>query len=354
MIKRIVLRNLFFYWKKNTLITILITFLFFLAFTSFLFINKIKKFADAPLNSLKTEIILQWDKNNKNANQIKTTGVIEPFSLESLYKDDVLKRLSNIKGIKETSSSLVLWQFDIKNNRTIIGLNVNDPLIGLRKIEHWLMPKSNFFSNDNALEVILERHFSRLFGYKLNTSYKINNQDYKIVGIVDFKEESNLSNAQIFMPYKTALSLLNQKKTIINQIYISLSNASLLSKVQKEIRNIFSNISIITKDRLLKNLSSFNRLIYKFGDYFSFGISFLALILIFWILKMNQIDLGKQTRILQTIGWPKQKTRQWMFFESSLIIVFSLFTSLIFLLIFYFSVLPYIGIEALLNQNFRL
>jgi len=354
MIKRIILKNLFFYWQKTALTLSLVSFLFFLALASFLFTHKIEKLADQPLNSLQTEIILQKDKVNKNADEIKTNGVIEPFNLESFSKDDAIKKISTIKEIKNISSALILWQFDIQNNKTIVGLNIDDPLIGLRKIEKWLMPKSKFFSDNKTKEVILERHFAKLFGYKLNGFYQINNQNYKIIGIVDFKEQSNLSNAQVFMPYNTALDLLGTKKQIINQAYISLDNASLPPKVQKEIENLSPNFSVITKDRLLKNLSSFNGLIYQFGNYFSLGISFLSFLLIFWILKMNRMEFGEQTKILQIVGWPKQKIRQWILFESGFIIALSLILSLLLLSAFYGSVLPHIKIGPLLNQNFNL
>jgi cell division protein FtsX len=354
MIKKIITKNLLFYWQKTTLTVVLISFLVFLTLASLLFTNQIKKTADKPLASLQTEIILQKDNVSKNANEIKTKGVIEPFNLSSFSKETILKKLSDIKEIKDFSSAFILWQFDIKNNRTIIGLDVDDPLVGLRKIEKWLMPKSKFFSSNKADEVILERHFAKLFGYKLNSVYPIDNKNYTIVGIVDFKEESNLSNAQVFMPYDTALSLLGTKKKIINQVYISLDNASLLSKTQKDIEILLPDFSIITKDRLLKNLSSFNKLIYQFGNYFSLGIGFLSVILIFWILKMNRLEFGGQTKILKIIGWPKQKISQWILFESGIIIIFSLLLSSLFLIVFYLAILSNINIGALMSQNFKL
>jgi len=354
MIKKIIFKNLFFYWQKTVLVLVLVSFLLFLGLSSFLFTTKIKELADAPLQSLQTEIILQQDNVNKSANEIKTQGAIEPFNLKAFSKKVTIKKLASISEIKEISSVLMLWQFDIKNNRVIVGLDTEDPAVGLRKIEKLLMPKSKFFSGNQSEEVILERHFAKLFGYKLNGQYKINDKNYKIVGIVDFKEQSNLANAQIFMPYNTTLSLLKKEEPIINQVYISLANASLLPVAQEKIENIFPNFSIITKDRLLKNLSSFNRLIYQFGNYFSLGIGILTLLLIFWILKMNRMEFSEQTKILQMVGWPKQKIRQWIFFEAGSIVAFSLLISLFLVFIFYLGVLPHIKISVLLSQNFKL
>jgi len=354
MIEKIIFKTLIFYWQKTALAGALISFLLFIAFASWLFTNRIQKLADQPLNSLETEIILQQDKVNKNASEIKTSGVIEPFNLQSFSKKEVENKLSHIREVNNFSTSLVLWQFDIQNNKTIVGLDVNEPRIGLRKIETWLMPNSKFFSDNNSKEIILERHFAKLFGYKLDESYSIVDKYYTIVGIVDFNEQSNLSNAQIFMPYGTALKLLGTKKAIINQVYISLANASLLPKVQKEIGGVNPEFSLVTKDRLLKNLSSFNKLIYQFGNYFAVGIGILSFLLIFWILKINRLEFRRETKILKTIGWPKQKIRRWVFIESGYIIIVSLFSSLLFLAIFYWGVIPKIIIGGLLNQNFKL
>jgi len=350
----IIFKNLRFYWQKIALTVALVSFLIFLVLASILFTQKIKALADAPLNSLQTEIILQQDKLNKSADTIKTTGAIEPFNLASFSKNETKDKLQTQKEIKEISTALILWQFDIQNNRTLVGLDINEPQVGLRKIQQWLMPESEFFTSNTANEVILERHFAKLFGYKLHSDYKINKQDYKIVGIVDFKEESNLSNAQAFMPYESALQLIDKSSPVVNQVYISLANASLLSKVQENIESNFPNFSVLTKDRLLKNLSSFNRIMYQFGTYFAFAISVLVLFLVFWILKMNRMEFRNQTDILKMIGWPKADIRKWVALESLSVIVLALVLALILLLAFALWILPEIKTGILLNQNFTL
>jgi hypothetical protein len=351
---KIIFKNLLFYRRKTALTAALLSFLFFLDFASFLFTDRIKKAADAPLGSLQTEIILQQDQVDKKAAEIKTQGIIEPFNLAAFSKKDALKKLSRFKEIKAISTALVLWQFDIQNNRTIVGLDVGEPVVGLRHIEKLLTPQSQFLSGNSADEVILERHFAKLFGYKLNGNYRIGNKNYQIVGIVDFKEESNLANAEIFMPYDKALALLGKDEPIVNQAYLSLADASLLPRVQKEIENDFPQFSLITKDRLLKNLSSFNKLVYQFGNHFVFGVCTLSLFLMFWILKMSRLEFGQQTEVLKTVGWPKQKVRAWILMESGSLLAVSLILSLIFGVIFYKSVLPHIKVGALLNQNFKL
>jgi len=354
MLKKIIFRNLIFYWKKAVLIISLMALLFFMTLASILFTNRIQQLADRPLEAIGTEIILQKDSASKNPADIRTQGVIFPFNLQNFSKESIETDLRAIPETKDFSTALMLWQFDLKNNKTIVGLNTGDPKIGLRKIEDWLMPGSRFFSKDSAQEIILERHFAKLFGFKRGEKYSINGQDYDIIGIVDFTEESNLSNAQIFMPYKTALSLVSSKDQIINQVYVSLENASLLSEAQKSISERLPNLTIITKDRLLKNISAFNRLIYRFGNYFVGGMILIVAVLSFFIFKMFSLEFQSQTAILKTIGWPKQEIRHWKLIEIIFIAGSAFVISLLFLGIFNFTILPNIHFDSLLNQNFTL
>lgn len=354
MIGTVIFKNLRFYWQKTTLTIGLFTLLFFIALASIAFTLHVQKLADQPLNSLQTEIVLQKDQSNQNPADIKTQGVILPFNLQSFDRNMVENVLKSLPETKSYSTALLLWQFDLQNNKTIVGVNLNDPKIGLRKIEDWLMPGGKFFSDNSAQETILERHFATLLGYKTGGFYQINSQSYKIVGIVDFQEESNLVNAQIFLPYETALKLTPDKATIANQVYVSLTNASLLPSVQKKISSLLPDFSVITKDRLLKNVSAFNRLVYQFGQYFVLLIVALVILLSFFIYKMHRLEFKSQAEILRTIGWPKQDILRWKLIEAGSMLIIALAVSLIFLLIFNFTILSNVRADGLLNQNFKL
>jgi len=354
MIGPIIFKNVRFYWQKAVLTISLLALLLFISLASIAFTLHVQKLADQPLNSLQTEIVLQKDQSNQNPADIKTQGVIFPFNLQSFDKQRVERVLKSLPEMKRFSTALILWQFDLQNNKTIVGINVNDPNVGLRKIEDWLMKGGKFFSDNSALETILERHFATLFGYKLGGYYKINNQNYKIVGIVDFQEESNLVNAQIFLPYETALKLVNEKTSVINQVYVSLGNASLLPVVQKKISSLFPDFSVITKDRLLKNVSAFNRLIYQFGQYFVFIIVALVILLSAFIFKMHRLEFRNQTEILRIIGWPKRDILRWKLVEAGSMLVVALVISLVLLALFNVTILNNMRADGLLNQNFTL
>lgn len=354
MLRGIVRKNLLFYWQKVTLTVLLIGFLLFLSFASWIFTQRIQELADLPLDSLSTEIVLQQDTSAKDASSVKTTGVIQPFAMQSFQKKDTKDKLSSISNVEEVSTALILWQFDLQNNKIIVGLDVDDPKIGLRKVEDQLTPQSAFFNNNGSDEVILERHFARLFGYQLGGTYPIEGAAFTVIGIVDFEEQTNLANAQIFMPYDTALRLIESESSVINQVFLSLNEASQLSNVQEQVEDQFPEFSIITKDKLLKNLSSFNQLIYNFGQYFIFGISVLSGVLIFWILKINRLEFKAQNEVLTAIGWPQKSLMNWRITENVYILSAALVVSIILITILNWAILPHIEIGTPLNQDFQL
>ena len=354
MLKTIIFKNLLYYRAKTALTVGLLVLLFFIALSAAALTARIRALSDRPLESLQTEIILEKDQAGQDPAAIRTQGVIEPFNLAAFDPDSVRTVLKDLPQIADISTALVLWQFDLENSKTMVALDVNDPPVGLRKIEDWLMPGGGFFSANSAPEVILERHFATLFGYKPGGAYRIAGRDFRITGLVDFREESNLVNAQIFLPRETALALLPESAPIANQVYVSLGSAAGLRAVEERIGELLPDFSIITKDRLLKNVSAFNRLVYRFGNYFVLTISALVIVLSLFILKIHRLDFTGQTNILKTIGWPSGAILRWRMVEAVSLLALALAVSLVLLAAFDLAVLHNIRISGLLDQNFKL
>jgi cell division protein FtsX len=351
---RIILRNQLFHIKK-VLLTILLTgLMFFVPVASVVLTNHIKGLAERPLQSLHTELILQNDRSGKNANEIRTTGVILPFNLQPFPLPDAREKLNTLREVKQYSSALVLWQFDLNNTRTIIALNWDEPQVGLRKIESFIMPGGSFFSGNAAREVILERHYAKLFKYEVNNKFVLAGEPYTIKGIVDFKEQSNLSTASIFVPYEIGLRVSNQKGLVVNQIFLSLQSSSDMAAVSRKAEKLFPGFSLITKDSLLKNLSSFNQFLYQFGNYFVMTITPLSLLLVAWTLKIYRLDFAYQIEILKTIGWPRKDIFSWVFYDIFLIVSAGIVLAVVLTFLLSWAVLPRLQIAPILNQGFKL
>jgi len=320
----IIVKNRLYYRQKTVLGVLLAGLLLFFGAGSILLVRQVKALADKPLESLKTEILIQVDKTNKNPGEVKTSGIIQPFDLDAFDRDSVLGKLRQLPGVEAVSAALVLWQFDLSNTKTMVGIDVGDPRVGLRDIQSFLMAGGEFFSGNDAEEVILERHFAKLFGYEQGKSYPLAGKQFRIVGVVDFKEQSNLSNAQIFLPYGTALRLAGLEGRVANQAYVSLASASKLGQVTSSVTAVLPGYSIITKDSLLKNLSGLVQTLYRFGDYFGALAVFFSVLLAGWVIRLQRLEFREQTEILKLIGWPRRQIRNWALLDTGLVLAAAL------------------------------
>ncbi|MBI4776136.1 MAG: hypothetical protein HY788_18490 [Deltaproteobacteria bacterium] len=350
----IVLRNLVFNRKKTLPVVFLCGLIILIPAASYLLVRHITILADRPLAALDTELIMQRDTGAKESASVKTRGLVEPFNLHHFNTESAGGRLKEISGIYQYSTALVLWQFDPQNTLTVVGLDPADPPVGLRKIESLLMEGSRFFSNSSADEVILERHFAILFGYKPGGRFPLAGRNLAIVGLVDFMEQSNLSNAAVFVPYETALNLSQQKERVANQVFIALGSSANIGGISNELNRVFPGFSLISRDSLYKNLSAFNRLIYQGGRLLVLLVMPLALLLLLWLLKMHRLEFAGQTNILKTLGWPKGDLRYWHALDMGYLLAGGLLIAGIFCVILYFLVLPHLQIAPLLDQGFQL
>lgn len=351
---KFVLRNQFFYFKKTALVAGMVGLMLFMPIAAVMLVNHVKTLAERPLNSLQTELILQNEQGGNNAGDVKTTGIILPFNLQSVSLETAREKLAGIGGIREYSTNLVLWQFDLRDTRTIMALNIDEPRVGPRRIESLLMPGSRFFSGNAASEAILERHYAKLFNHEIGKELELAGEKLRVVGIVDFKDQSNLSNASVFLPYDTGLRLAGQKEAIVNQLFLSLRSSADMGSVKTAVEGLFPGYSLITKDSLYKNLSSFNQLLYRFGNWFVMTIIPVSLFLAGWILKMHRMEHANLHETLTTIGWPSRDRLMWQFCDAAFIAGIALVPAFILAAILQWQVIPEIQVSPLLNQGFKL
>ncbi len=350
----IVFSNQRYYARKIVPIVLICGLILLIPAVSILLVSHIRSLADQPLAALNTELILQHDHGDKKSAGVRTKGLVEPFNLHSFNTERTRRKLNAISGIKDFSTAMVLWQFDPQNTLTVVGLNTADPLIGFRKVEQLLTKNSSFFSSGDAKEALLELHFAKLFGYKPGTFFKLADYDIKIVGLVDFKEQSNLSSAAVFLPYETALTLAGQSEKVINQVFLSLTSTADIEQVSQAINRAFPDFSIINKDSLYKNLSAFNRMIYRGGHFLVLSVIPLALLLLLWTLKIHRLEFAGQLDVLKVLGWPKSDLRRWQFWDICFLLVGSVTFAAFFTALTYWGLLPHLKITPLLYQGFQL
>lgn len=178
--------------------------------------------------------------------------------------------------------------------------------------------------------------------------------ELKIIGLVDFKEQSNLSSAAVFLPYQTALTLAGQDRPIINQVFLSLSSSADLQQVSLAVQQAFPGFSLISKDSLYKNLSAFNQLIYRAGNFMLPAVALLALVLLGWTLKIHRLEFSSQIDVLKTLGWPQSDLRSWRVLDTGYLLAAAILVGAALTACIYWGILPRLLIAPMLDQGFHL
>ena len=332
------------HYKGRTAAAVFICgFLMFIAAASAMLMNHMAEQSQKPMKALNTELIIQKQTAQASPSGFKTGGIITPFNLQNFQSDESCGELRRLDYVSACSSALILWNLDTKGTLVIAGIKKNDPKAGLRTIESMLMSGS-FFSSDSADEVILERHYAAFFGHKLNMKYSLNEKEFKIVGIVDFVNQSNLNTASVFMPYETAVRLGGLKNGDVNQAYVALKSSSDIERLQKEASALLQDFRIITKDNLYKNLKGLNGIMLTFGSTVTAVLSAVSALLVVFLLKIHSYDFKRNADTLRMLGWKKNLCRQWLIADTAIILLCAAALCLLLVLVFSYAVLPAVNI----------
>jgi hypothetical protein len=318
---RLILKNQRYYWLTVLPIAVFCSLFLLAALDSFVLVSKVNFLSNSALQALQTDLILQSSKTAKTSG-ISPRKLIIPPSLAAFSKKRVIREVRKMPQVTEFSTALTLWQMSPKGTTTFVALDPSEAAIGANKVKS-LIYQGRFLSSAKANEIVLERHFAKLFNYRLKQKYQLGGRELEIVGIVDFKNSSNLNNAAAFIPYYTAKEITGLSQEVVNQAFIHLHQATDVPKIKPLLARQLPYLKVITQDSLLKNLSGLNAMIFKFGKYFLTAIVIITIAAVAMGLRFYLLDFTNQHQILRMIGWNKVSLRRWQAIELTTILVLS-------------------------------
>jgi len=334
MVTRFVIRHLVYQYRKVIPVILILSLILSLPMVTLLISKQAKVLAQRPLQELNAEVILQKSSSANRLDGLQTGGIIEPFTLTSFSKNSVISQLATIEGVTDISTALLLWKIDITGTLVFAGIDLAEPLMGIRDIDPLLVKEGETFSSDNSAEIILERHFAKLMGYEVGGPYLLNDTELTIINLVDFKETSNINSATGFLPYLTATGLSGVEPGLVNQAFLTLSDGSRVDYLSQTLADLMPDIQVITKDSMYKNLSAYSQFIFNAGNWSVRVLIPAALLFFYWIVRLYQKENRIYLDTLRLIGWPRAYVLQWeittilfMFFLSLTFAIFIAFTS---------------------------
>jgi putative ABC transport system permease protein len=261
-----------------------------------------KEAVTLPFKNLGADIVVQRpEKRALDSNQAPASmrGIRLPFSNQILPPQD-LEKLKSIAGVDSMASSLLLWEFEQRGFRTIMGVDLTQPSLGPIKVKEWL--KEGRFPQ-NPGEVVLEKHYAKFQQAVLGGAFPIGNRPFKVVGLLEIKEGSQIASANIYLSLPEAQTLLAGEMNGVNLVYLRLKNPALLSQVKMQISKELSGVSVTSSDSFLELMGGVS----KISDQFSLLVSLVALggafFLIIKTMLGNLVERSREIGILKAVGW---------------------------------------------------
>ena len=261
-----------------------------------------QKAVSLPFKNLGADVVVQRpEKRAVDSKQAPASmrGIRLPFSNQLLPAQD-LGKLRSIEGVDSMATSLLLWEFDQSGFRTIMGVDLAQPSLGPVKVKEWL--KEGRFP-ENPGEVVLEKHYAKFHHARPGDPFSIGKRSFKVVGLLEIKEGSQIASANIYLPLADAETLLEGETKGVNIVYLHLKNPALLAQVKTQIAKELTGVSVTSSDSFLELMGGVSRI----SDQFSLLASIVALggaiFLIIKTMLSNLVERSSEIGILKAVGW---------------------------------------------------
>ena len=268
-----------------------------------------QKAVSLPFKNLGADLVVQRpEKRAVDSGQPPASmrGIRLPFSNQLLPSQD-LEQLKTIEGIDSMASSLLLWEFGKGGFRTIMGVDLEQPILGPVKVKDWL--KEGRFPKKEG-EVVVEKHYAKFQQTKIGGTMEITGHSYTVVGLLEIKEGSQIVSANIYLPLTDAQTLLGADSNGVNVVYLRLKNPALLSQVKTSIAKQLNGVSVTSSDSFLELMGGVS----KISDQFSLLASIIALggaiFLIIKAMLSNLIERSREIGILKAVGWTEKDVQK--------------------------------------------
>jgi putative ABC transport system permease protein len=174
-------------------------------------------------------------------------------------------------------------------------------------VKEWL--KEGRFP-DNPGEVVLEKHYAKFRQTRLGDSLSIGNRSFKVVGLLEIKEGSQIASANSYLPLADAETLIEGETKGVNVVYLHLKTPSLLAQVKTQISKELNGISVTSSDSFLELMGGVS----KISDQFSLLASIIALggaiFLIIKTMLSNLVERSSEIGILKAVGWTEKDVQK--------------------------------------------
>ena len=278
--------------------------------------------AQLPFKNLAADLVVQ--QGTTESALPETMGLMIPYSAQPIAENK-WNSLRTIEGVTEVMGTVLLWNFAPGKFFSVSGIplqsaieNENENpenLIGPAKVKEWLikgrMPKAGKY------EALVERHYGAFYSLKPGKSINIGSTSFKISGIVDIQQGSQIASANFYLDINEARRLVNMKDGYVNQLFLRVSDPSKADAAKASIQKIIPNSSVVSADSFLSLLGTLSRLTGQFQQVTTSVAGVLALLLLIVFLRGAMGERQREAAVLRAIGWSRKHVRKQLSAEAA-------------------------------------
>jgi len=312
---RYVASELAFRWKRTVLLIAGVALAVALVTTLDVLSRAFSDLATVPFRNLGADLIVQ--RSAVQSSVPKEMGIILPFSAEPITADE-LKHLAAEPGVSQAAGFVLLWNLGKGRFISITGvpLGPDAPALGPGKIKQWLI--SGRLPNPGAREVLVERHYGAFFRLTPGSKVEIGGEPYTVTGVVDILEGSQIVASNFYMDINEARRLANLPPTLVNQVFLKLSDMGETESVKSRIAGWMPQASVTSPGTMLQLFGGVSQTIGRFRLVAVIAGALAALALAATFVFGNLVERSRELAILRVIGWNEAQVRRELAAEMAL------------------------------------
>jgi putative ABC transport system permease protein len=269
--------------------------------------------AKRPLSGLGADILLTRPAGNEpgSAALQTTRGPRLPFGLSVFAAGDVdtVKRVGNV-GL--AAGALLLWDFGAQTYQTVLGVDAGETAIGPGRVGGGV-GAGRFLDAGETEAAVVDRHYAAFFSIKPGDTVHVGTAAFKVVGIVEAREDAQAAAANLYISLADAQSLVGVAPGVINQIYVRVAQASSVDGVLRDTQDALGEISAITEQSIIQVMGGIARISDRFGNVASLVALLGGLLLTGLALAASVSERRREIGLSKAVGWTTaQVTRHFL------------------------------------------
>ena len=298
--------------------------------------------ARRPLSGLGADMLLtRLAGQEQSSAALQTTrGPRLPFGLSTFTLGDV-DTVKGISGVGSAVGALLLWDFGAQTYQTVLGVDASQTAVGPGRVKGNVVA-GRFLDAGETAAAVVDKHYAAFFGIKPGDTVKIGGIPFRVVGIIEAREDVQAAAANFYIPLAEAQSLVGVSSGVINQIYVRVTQASSVDGVVRKSQDVLGEISAITEQSIIQVMGGIARISSRFGNVASLVALLGGLLLTGPALASSAAERRSEIGLSKAVGWTTAQVTRYFLAEGFTVSVLGALVGLVlgWLLTFGLSFVP--------------